>query len=276
MQIETQQGLDNLEAIAGVDGVDGVFIGPGDLSAALGYLGNPGHPEVQAVIEDAIGRIKACGKAPGLPDRRRDAGPALHRAGLPVHRRRRRHRHPGARLRAARGQVQAAGVGRRHRAAREDKRAEVRGQPDHALQRARLRRPVRRGRRRRLRGGRVPVPLPLPEGAAGRAAQGARADPGAAQPAGRRLGRGRARHRLPARPRRGVPRRRGQSDRVRDGTGLQAGQLPGRHRAQGRARGRRAPDLRREPALRRARARQGRHQAAGRGRSTPATSRASS
>ena len=52
VQIETQQGLDNLEAIATVDGVDGVFIGPGDLSAALGYLGDPGHPEVQKVIED--------------------------------------------------------------------------------------------------------------------------------------------------------------------------------------------------------------------------------
>ena len=66
VQIETQQGLDNLEAIATVDGVDGVFIGPGDLSAAIGYLGNPGHPEVQKVIEATIGRIRACGNAPGI------------------------------------------------------------------------------------------------------------------------------------------------------------------------------------------------------------------
>ena len=44
VQIETQQGLDNLEAIAGVDGVDGVFIGPGDLSAALGLSRRPGAP----------------------------------------------------------------------------------------------------------------------------------------------------------------------------------------------------------------------------------------
>jgi 4-hydroxy-2-oxoheptanedioate aldolase len=66
VQIETRQGLENLEAIARVDGVDGVFIGPGDLSAGLGYLGRPGHPEVQRAIEDAIGRIKACGKAPGI------------------------------------------------------------------------------------------------------------------------------------------------------------------------------------------------------------------
>lgn len=66
VQVETQEGLDNLDAIAGVDGVDGVFIGPGDLSAALGYLGAAGHSEMQPVIDDAIDRIKACGKAPGI------------------------------------------------------------------------------------------------------------------------------------------------------------------------------------------------------------------
>ena len=66
VQVETQEGLDNLEAIAGVDGIDGVFIGPGDLSAALGYLGKPGHADVNAVIDATIDRIKACGKAPGI------------------------------------------------------------------------------------------------------------------------------------------------------------------------------------------------------------------
>jgi 4-hydroxy-2-oxoheptanedioate aldolase len=66
VQIETQRGLDNLEAIARVEGVDGVFIGPGDLSAGIGYLGNLGHPEVQRVIGDAIARIKACGNVPGI------------------------------------------------------------------------------------------------------------------------------------------------------------------------------------------------------------------
>ena len=66
VQIETQQGLDNLEAIARVEGVDGVFIGPGDLSAALGYLGSPGHLEMQPVIEDAIARIRAAGSVPGI------------------------------------------------------------------------------------------------------------------------------------------------------------------------------------------------------------------
>jgi len=66
VQVETLQGLENLEAIAGVDGIDGVFIGPGDLSAAMGHLANPKHPEVQAAIDRAIARIRACGKAAGI------------------------------------------------------------------------------------------------------------------------------------------------------------------------------------------------------------------
>lgn len=66
VQVETVEGLNNLEAIARVDGIDGVFIGPGDLAAALGHLGNPKHPEVLAAIEDAIKRIQACGKPAGI------------------------------------------------------------------------------------------------------------------------------------------------------------------------------------------------------------------
>jgi 4-hydroxy-2-oxoheptanedioate aldolase len=66
VQIETRLGLDNLEAIARVEGVDGVFIGPGDLSAGLGYLGDQGNPEFRSIVEDAMRRIKACGKAPGI------------------------------------------------------------------------------------------------------------------------------------------------------------------------------------------------------------------
>lgn len=64
--MESLKGLENLDAIAAVDGVDGVFIGPADLSAAMGHRGNPGHPEVQAAIEDAIARIRAAGKAAGI------------------------------------------------------------------------------------------------------------------------------------------------------------------------------------------------------------------
>ncbi len=66
VQVETQLALDNLDAIAATEGVDGVFIGPSDLSASLGHLGNPGHPDVQAAIADAIARIRKAGKAPGI------------------------------------------------------------------------------------------------------------------------------------------------------------------------------------------------------------------
>ena len=66
VQIETKKGLDNLDAITAVEGVDGVFIGPGDLSAGLGYLGQTGHPDVRRIIEDTIGRIREAGKAPGV------------------------------------------------------------------------------------------------------------------------------------------------------------------------------------------------------------------
>ncbi|NIF18104.1 4-hydroxy-2-oxoheptanedioate aldolase [Pantoea sp. Cy-639] len=66
VQVESREGLANLDAICAVDGVDGVFIGPADLSAAMGHRGNPGHPEVQAAIEDAIVRIQQAGKAAGI------------------------------------------------------------------------------------------------------------------------------------------------------------------------------------------------------------------
>ncbi len=66
VQVETQAALDDLEAIAGVDGVDGVFIGPADLAASLGYPGEPNHPAVQSTIVDAIRRIRACNKPAGI------------------------------------------------------------------------------------------------------------------------------------------------------------------------------------------------------------------
>ncbi|MEI9965656.1 MAG: aldolase/citrate lyase family protein [Caulobacteraceae bacterium] len=66
VQAETVTALKNLEAIAATEGVDGVFIGPADLSSALGHGGDPGHPEVQAAIEDAIARIAKAGKASGI------------------------------------------------------------------------------------------------------------------------------------------------------------------------------------------------------------------
>ncbi|MGE8398199.1 MAG: aldolase/citrate lyase family protein, partial [Comamonas sp.] len=66
VQVETAEALANLESIANVDGVDGVFIGPADLSASLGYAGRSTHPDMLATIDDAIARIRACGKAPGI------------------------------------------------------------------------------------------------------------------------------------------------------------------------------------------------------------------
>ncbi|GCL62886.1 4-hydroxy-2-oxoheptanedioate aldolase [Pseudaquabacterium pictum] len=66
VQVETASALAQLDAIAAVEGVDGVFIGPADLSASMGHLGDPGHPDVQRAIDSAIDRILAAGKAPGI------------------------------------------------------------------------------------------------------------------------------------------------------------------------------------------------------------------
>ena len=66
VQAETREALQNLDAIAATAGVDGVFIGPADLSASMGHVGRPDHPKVQAAIDDAIARILKAGKAPGI------------------------------------------------------------------------------------------------------------------------------------------------------------------------------------------------------------------
>lgn len=66
VQVETGEALAQLEAIASVDGVDGVFIGPADLSASLGHIGNPGHPAVQEAIKGAAARLTAIGKPAGI------------------------------------------------------------------------------------------------------------------------------------------------------------------------------------------------------------------
>jgi 4-hydroxy-2-oxoheptanedioate aldolase len=66
VQVETRSALDQLEAIASVEGVDGIFVGPADLSASLGHLGNPQHPDAQAAIKEAARRLTAVGKAAGI------------------------------------------------------------------------------------------------------------------------------------------------------------------------------------------------------------------
>lgn len=66
VQVETVSAMAEIEAICAVDGVDGVFIGPSDLAADMGHLGDPGHPDVQRAVEDGIRRIVASGKAAGI------------------------------------------------------------------------------------------------------------------------------------------------------------------------------------------------------------------
>ncbi len=65
-QIESRQGLEALDEIACIDGVDAIFIGPSDLAASMGHLGNPGHADVRAAVEQAIQKITAAGKSAGV------------------------------------------------------------------------------------------------------------------------------------------------------------------------------------------------------------------
>ena len=66
VQAETPLAMQNLAEIAAVDGVDGVFFGPADLSASMGYRGQPGHPEVQRALLNGIATVRAAGKAAGI------------------------------------------------------------------------------------------------------------------------------------------------------------------------------------------------------------------
>lgn len=66
VQVETAAALERIEAIAAVDGVDGMFIGPADLAASMGHPGEPGHPAVIAAVSAAIRRIVAAGKPAGV------------------------------------------------------------------------------------------------------------------------------------------------------------------------------------------------------------------
>ena len=72
VQVETQLGLDNLEAIAAVDGIDAIFVGPADLSASLGYPGQMSSEPMKAAIRDAIERITAAGKPAGFLARNKE------------------------------------------------------------------------------------------------------------------------------------------------------------------------------------------------------------
>ena len=65
VQLETQSAVAEIEKVAAIDGVDGIFIGPADLHASMGYPGETANPAVMPLIEDAIRRIRKAGKAPG-------------------------------------------------------------------------------------------------------------------------------------------------------------------------------------------------------------------
>ena len=82
IQVETQKGYDNLDGILAVDGVDGVFVGPSDLSAGLGHLGNAMHPDVQAAIFDIQKRCQAAGKPAGILTPVEDEARAYLKAGF--------------------------------------------------------------------------------------------------------------------------------------------------------------------------------------------------
>lgn len=66
VQIESKLGIDNVDKIAAIDGVDVLFVGPSDLSAGLGYFGQPNHPEVQKQIKHIFDVAKAHNKASGI------------------------------------------------------------------------------------------------------------------------------------------------------------------------------------------------------------------
>lgn len=66
VQIETRAALDRIDEIAAVDGVDGVFFGPADLSADLGLLGKPAHPEVTAAITEGFAAVRRAGRPAGI------------------------------------------------------------------------------------------------------------------------------------------------------------------------------------------------------------------
>ncbi|AWI76604.1 2-keto-3-deoxy-L-rhamnonate aldolase [Parazoarcus communis] len=89
VQIESRAGLEAIDEILAEEGVDAVFVGPSDLAASLGHLGNPGHPEVSAAVSDALSRIAAAGKAAGVfsadpaaAERYRQAGASFVAAGV--------------------------------------------------------------------------------------------------------------------------------------------------------------------------------------------------
>jgi len=81
VQVESRLGAENAAAIAAVDGVDAIFIGPADLSTSLGHMGNAAHPEVQEYIRGVVQTTLAAGKACGILAPRTDDAQRYQRWG---------------------------------------------------------------------------------------------------------------------------------------------------------------------------------------------------
>ena len=86
VQIESRKAVDAIDEILAVDGVDAVFVGPSDLAAAYGHLGNPNHPDVQQAIARVFERAQAAGKPSGILAPGAGRRGALYLDGLPRHR----------------------------------------------------------------------------------------------------------------------------------------------------------------------------------------------
>lgn len=67
VQLEHAAAIENVDELLAVDDIDVYFIGPSDLSQSMGHPGNPKAPPVAAAIEQTLGKIRAAGKAPGMP-----------------------------------------------------------------------------------------------------------------------------------------------------------------------------------------------------------------
>lgn len=66
VQVETALGVANAAEIAAVDGIDGVFVGPSDLAASMGLIGQQTHPDVVAAVRSAFDGIRSAGKPAGV------------------------------------------------------------------------------------------------------------------------------------------------------------------------------------------------------------------
>lgn len=80
-QIESPEAAANIDEICAVDGIDALFVGPSDMAASLGHIGNPGHPEAQEAVLGALAAISANGKPAGVYGATPDAAQRYATAG---------------------------------------------------------------------------------------------------------------------------------------------------------------------------------------------------